>query len=1634
MTERSDSAELVERIEELERIFSANPRTIEFITLADALLRADRYRQAYDVLRTGLRYRPDHVEARVLLGEALIRAGRLRAATREVAQVLRTDQHHIGALLVLARALALDNRADEARVILKRARSKAPSDDRIGMIAERLEDPEALQAVNLPGLVRRRSALGYLSQSGSGDDHTDVSSISDVTASVIIDQSYAWELAEMPPPAAKKTSPGVAGDTSIEQMVTESSETVDDRVVQPVVEDDDLLERTVPVSLPIASSAADADDTMEVSSPFVSSESIPTLVVPDDEETIELSDEARLRRQASVPPPAVRPLVPARPSAGPLGPSAVQARDTEPSMNEPSSENASAGRDSAAIEWESVLTGPSGLPPATEDGDTAEAAGFPVGLDLAFRERAGRHESVPVAPLPSQADVRARDTPKMGFGPPSTPPRAGASAVALPAADATLDHVREPEDARTGLEPSLAKEATPRPLRRRSMTVRGPLGGARGESKGPARAGAPSVPSSAVAPVATRNIGADTPNSQVDQHWFDMQSRPPGAQAPARKPDSVRPKATMERLSSKPPKADVLGRDWLDDADEELADDADTGWAPDQDQEVPRRRARASAFDGAESAAGRVLSAGSPVTPRVSRGPSEAPNVGRRPERSHPMREEHPLDSTVGRPQTVPLPKRRLQPPVGRDIGARGAPGAHGRSELNTPTPASVRREPVVSGGPPPRRAPSKAPEEARVPPRKKKQRTRPPRLPEVSNPPRRDPPALPADQRFPPIPEVTPQGRSALRASSPPQRQQPPPVPPARSRAPHQRFDHVVETVAGPSLAEMTPPPSPWGRVASLTTLIATLILALVVTLRYRTVITDLEKEHHGAIAQIADGNYVSRVEVATALAVPIEEPGFLARVGDATARLLGRSGFAAALANRDALLTRVEAERVLVYGDQGRLETARALLAKNLEVHSALKDVQLAAALLALAEHAPDKAARALDVLSESDGQSADAHWGRALVAEAKGDFSGAVGHVEKALQQDDRHPHAAKLLVDLRIKSENDAVGALHDYQRLLTQDNPGHIGAQISLERLRIKVRKRPGEAVESLKRLLATKVGELSPAQRALVHDSVGLYHLQEEGDEAQARKAYTAARDAAPGDSRFVVGLARLDMQAYDLAEAEGALERAIKSDPGTGLYKTMLAEIDLLRGDASGAVRRLSSIVQRDATANLLLGRAHLARAVSPTSSPETRAEGLSLAQDALDKSRSQSPNLVDAEALGLLVKLLQGQRRETQFRALADLRQRPNDSQDIVLDPAIKYRTYARALAARGRARRAKDAFAAVLHAHPRDFQSQFGICEAEMKRLRAAKALAACQKVATEMNPFFAPARQRWAEIAEFLAKPAVVSTALIPLREQGLAEPGDLRRLGRAFVAQEKHAALDALTKSSSDGIDEATQTYLSGLLEQSRGDLSAANALLSQSAQGLAGDSWAQTAYGHLLLQTGQSTKAMGFFRRAMDLSRAPMGALGLAQAHMQKREWRRAASTARRAEIWAGRSLVRKQVRGEALALQAQAAAQQGRRGRRKAKRLLNKAKKIDPSLPAVVLTEGLLAEQSRKRDDAIDAYRRLTAAAPKDPEGYFRLGRLLLSDRQGRMAGQRSLETVVKLDPQGAWGDRARRLLEKRR
>jgi len=1620
LTDRSDSAALVERIEELDRIFAANPRTIEFITLADALLRADRYRQAYDVLRTGLRYRPDHVEARVLLGEALLRAGRLRAATREVAQVLKVDQQHIGAMLVLARALALDNRVDEARVILKRARSNAPSDARIALIRERLDDPEALQTVDLPSLLRDRTVPSYLSQSGADGVSTDISSTSDAMASVIIDRSYAWELAEMPDSKRKSNAVNQDGDTSIEGVELEKTAAIDMSVTQiSEVTDDSQLERTVPISAPMP----DAEKTIEISSPF---ESVaPTASnAEEDEVTLDVSGGLAKRPIESQPPKAVRPLVSPREPG--LFPSAaqVQGRDTEPSVNDTSFNTEDAKANTAELDWESVLSGPEGLD-SHEDGDTSQAVGLPIGLDLALRRRSEEQQSVADTAHVTPAQVGPRDTPKMGFGPASMPSR-DAAREALEDSRPTQAQVTQTDDESsddiTSLAPALDGAASPPSIARRSLTVRGPLGGGRADSTGRPRTGGPSVPSSAAPPVSAPGRPGETPGSNVDQNWFEIHSQPPRAQESSfpvdPRPNAVKPRSAPPNRPSRRPDEASPNQDWL-------ADDADalSNFDSPVDGRAPRRRPLDAEDEGElQAGLGRRVDLFDPsVTPRDAKGPPLGFPPPRNAPGSVPLRASHLENSTVDRPQTVPLPKRRRSP-AGRE--ASMPPPSNFRGELNTPTPASVRREPVVSGGPPPGRAPSKAPTPAKGLHREKS--SAPPRLPRVSKTPRKGPPKLPSQGQIPPIPSAPPPRRGIK--SSPPAPSTRTPHP-AKDRNPHQRFDHVVETVAGQSLSEITPPPSPWGRVASLMILIATLILALVVTLRYRGVVTMLENEHLAASTKIADGNYIPRVEVAAALSVPIEEPGFLARLGDSSHRLLGRPGFSAAEEARQALLARLEAERVYLYGDRGRLETAQKLVAAG--DGTPLLDHIIAAALLDLAGDDPGKAAQRLDLISEAERSEADVHWLRGLIADDRGDVQAALQHVERALQQDDRHPHAPTFRIDLKVKSGEHAVDALHDYQRLLTQDKPGHIGAQISLERLRIQVRKRPGEAVESLKRLLDAGIGRLSPTQRALVHDSIGLYYLQEVGDQAQARKAYTAARDAAPSDSRFVVGLARLDMQSFDLTGAEKALEKAIAVDGRNPLYKTMLAEIDLSRGNASGAVRRLSAIARRDASANLLMGRAHLARAESPLATEDTRKEAHALALDAFEKSRAQSPNLVDAEALLLLTRLLKGDRRDTQFRALADLRRRPIESEDIQVDPAIKYRTYARGLAARGRHRRAKQAYEAVLHTHPQDFRSQFGICLAEMKRLRADAALAACQRVVTEMNPTYAPARQRWAEVAEFLAKPAVVATALSSIHKNGLAGGPDIRRLARALGEQGKLSELEALEKSQDK--DAATQNYVKGLLARARGDLSAANAFLSQAAQSLGTDHWAQTAYGDLLLQTGQSTKAIGFFRRAMDLSRAPMGALGLAKAYMQKRDWRAASSTARRAEILAGRSLVRKQMRGEALAVQAQAAAQQGRRGRRKAKSLLRKAKKIDGALPSVALTEGILAEKNRKQDQAITAYRRLTVMAPKDPEGHYRLARILWSDRRSRASARSSLKTVIELDPQGTWGDRARRLLSKR-
>ena len=101
-----------------------------------------------------------------------------------------------------------------------------------------------------------------------------------------------------------------------------------------------------------------------------------------------------------------------------------------------------------------------------------------------------------------------------------------------------------------------------------------------------------------------------------------------------------------------------------------------------------------------------------------------------------------------------------------------------------------------------------------------------------------------------------------------------------------------------------------------------------------------------------------------------------------------------------------------------------------------------------------------------------------------------------------------------------------------------------------------------------------------------------------------------------------------------------------------------------------------------------------------------------------------------------------------------------------------------------------------------------------------------------------------------------------------------------------------------------------------------------------------------------------------------------------------------------------------------------------GRRNMRRARNLLERARRIDADHPEVLITAGQFYEKSGKKKKAKDAYRRSLEEDESSFEAQFRLGRLLLSNKRTRREGGALLESLVRSSPQSIWGDKARRLL----
>ncbi len=813
------------------------------------------------------------------------------------------------------------------------------------------------------------------------------------------------------------------------------------------------------------------------------------------------------------------------------------------------------------------------------------------------------------------------------------------------------------------------------------------------------------------------------------------------------------------------------------------------------------------------------------------------------------------------------------------------------------------------------------------------------------------------------------------------------------------------------------------WLRITLLALAVLVLLAALIATLRYRRAQETRATRLDAITAALTDGNFQSRVEQTTALEAPLPEPGPFAALGDRAVQLMGRGGLAASEARRAALRARVEAERVALFGERDRREAADAALAEAEQVAAGRLDTVAAAALLAVADGDVTRATAALDRLDEAQQSTADAAWLAAVVARQDDRLDDALEQARAAAQRDAGHPFAATLVGEVQAE-RGDSAGGLATLRLLLERRKGGHVDTRVAFERLRIAVGKRAGEAVGNLRALLEDADTPLSPAQQARIHDGIGDYH-DAAGDDEAARQAYLRAMDAAPGVPAFMAGVARVDLRRHALDDAEELLERAARAAPGDPRWRVLLARVSLDRGVPREALTRIEAIERPGAEARFVAGMARLDLADEATDKAARKAL-LEAGGADLKAADELSGGLADALLLAELARYQLTNRKD----ALSALR-RARTTRDArpLRDRALPFRAYGRALAHRGRHKAAVSQFMNAVEVDARDHRAHALACASAAARLDSKSALEQCRK-ALEINPHYAPAARRLAAVAEAWRDAGATVAALSPLAARGLLTPVDARRFARALVEQDDLDAAAALVDGASAIDDDASRRYIQGVVATARGTLGEARALLYAAADQLGDDAWVQLGYARLLLKQDEAAQAATYYRRAMTADDEPFAALGLAHAELDRGDPVAAEVAAREAERRAARSLSHPRVRAEALAVQARAlVAKGGRRDLRRAEALLRKADAVEPDLRESLMTAGLLAEKRRRAGQAIGHYRRLTEVAPKEAEGWYRLGRVLLAERE-RAAGRAALEKALALDAEGVWGKRAKQAL----
>lgn len=125
-----------------ERVRTA-PRSLAFVPYADLLRRAGRVAEAFQVIRAGLKYHPEHVTALVVLARIHLENGQRALALAVLGDCLRLDPENVAAGSLMVELMLGDGRIEPARMLLERLLSSVPGDKELRRLSQLASPPPA---------------------------------------------------------------------------------------------------------------------------------------------------------------------------------------------------------------------------------------------------------------------------------------------------------------------------------------------------------------------------------------------------------------------------------------------------------------------------------------------------------------------------------------------------------------------------------------------------------------------------------------------------------------------------------------------------------------------------------------------------------------------------------------------------------------------------------------------------------------------------------------------------------------------------------------------------------------------------------------------------------------------------------------------------------------------------------------------------------------------------------------------------------------------------------------------------------------------------------------------------------------------------------------------------------------------------------------------------------------------------------------------------------------------------------------------------------------------------------------------------------------------------------------------------